>query len=164
MVKAIVIRHRSIVKSAVVLSCMALCGCQDKEVTANSKAKDCLEIGVRYQEIVSAMCIPWSARKATILAVLAERAQDDKEAHPDTDPSQNILDIASSITAKDCVLAGYPDPGEKGSGRQAGMIVPPGLFKNASELKRANAWYRSCELWGDDKHIDLEAKSSERSQ
>jgi hypothetical protein len=104
--------HKARAQIALLLS-VFLFGCEDKAARAQADKAACFNAQLRFLQVVDAMCSPWSEHRGTAISVLAEQAQQDKAADPDSDPSDDIMDLARRVTAKDCVRFGYPDPGEK---------------------------------------------------
>jgi hypothetical protein len=104
--------HKARVLAALLLS-VFLFGCENKVATAAQDKRDCFDARLRYRAVIDAMCSPWSERRGIAISELAEDAQQGKIADPDSDPSQDIFEAVSHVTAKDCVRAGFPDPGEK---------------------------------------------------
>jgi hypothetical protein len=147
--------HRARAAAALLLY-IFLCGCEDKAAKAAQDKKDCLGAQLRFQGVINAMCTPWSERRAMVISLLAEDAQEAKAADPDSDPSQDIFDFASNVTAKDCVRAGFPDPGEKAVDpaqhrplRDLLRVIPPELAKR-SHVQAAKArveTHAACDLW-----------------
>lgn len=99
-------------KAALLLS-VFLFGCENRASKAaqDVEARDASR--QFYRTIVAAMCAPWSEHRGKILADLADVVRDEATSSPDSDPSQEVYEIAAHVKSKDCVRAGFSDPGEK---------------------------------------------------
>jgi hypothetical protein len=143
--------HKARAQAALLLS-VFLFGCENKAAKAAQDKMDCFNARLRYREVIDAMCTPWGERRGMAISVLAGSAQEDKIANQDSDPSDDIFELASRVTAKDCVRAGFPDPGEKIVDPEQHQPLPPELAKrnHVQAAKTRVEAHAACDLWGED--------------
>lgn len=139
---------------------LASCGDSDARWKADCEASQEL-----YAKAVAAMCSPWGEQRADALGEVLEAAHDTR--FEDEVTGETIADYVSDLGAKDCIEAGFPDPGEpvvdevrKAYRERMRERIKERMAKdNVKPIKAIKLTGRSCKLSAT---IEKERQSRER--
>ena len=133
--------------SSAVLALALLSGCNDGTGLSVSECETLREL---HKAVVQAMCEPWGETRERVLGDLAEAALEYEASFGGGGVHDTVWDSAGEIDAKDCVKAGYADPGPKAvdprreRARERLKNIPPPPLPERSTLERPMREPSSC--------------------